>query len=290
MRVRIVTIIGASLALGASTFLGSEARGADYPILRGTHAPSLPPAPAIAPAPLADWNGFYFGGLGGYSAVSFSSSRGPNALVANALRQTTAEADIQASSLLRIPGFSARGMSYGGFFGFNAQFDEAVVGVEFDYMRLGRQGFGADAIGRSRGTSDGYITNVSLTGRSEARLDDLITMRLRAGYAMGNFMPYITGGLAFGYGSVRNSATAIVSGVDADPLSAPALPSYTFNSGELTEFRRRSAMAGVVVGAGVEALFGGLLLRAEYLHTRLQAQGGTDIQINQARAGVGVKF
>jgi opacity protein-like surface antigen len=274
----------------AAAMLAGPALAADYPVLRGTHAPSLPPPPVIENAPVADWNGLYFGGLAGYSIESFQNNRGPNALIANFSRSTVAEAELQASSLVSVPDFSSRGVAFGGFLGYNMQFDDALIGFEADYTRIGRGGSATDTIGRSRGTSDGYITSVNLTGRTEARLNDLFSLRLRAGYVMGSVMLYATGGVAFGLGNQASSAVAQISGVDADPLSAPVLPPYSANSGTLTSSRRNAIFTGYTGGLGAEALLGGLLLRGEYLYTRLVTPSSSAIDINQVRVGAGVKF
>jgi opacity protein-like surface antigen len=274
----------------AAAMMAGPALAADYPVLRGTHAPSLPPAPVIESAPAVDWNGFYFGGLAGYSMESFQNNRGSNALIANFSRSTVAEAEMQASSLVSVPNFSSRGVTFGGFLGYNMQFDDALIGFEADYTRIGRGGSTTDAIGRSRGTSDGYVTSVSLNGRTEARLNDLFSLRLRAGYVMGSVMLYATGGVAFGLGNQSNSAIAQISGVDADPLTDPALAPYLVNSGVMTSSRRNAVFTGYTGGLGAEALFGGLLLRGEYLYTRLVTPSSSAIDINQVRVGAGVKF
>lgn len=266
------------------------ALAADYPILRGTSSPSLPPAPMIQ-EDASPWEGFYFGGLAGHSSVNFNPSTGAADLARQgALRNTTVEAEFQASRLLQPSQFSGRGMNYGAFLGYNMQFGEALIGFEADYMRMNQRGSSSNTIGRSFTTSSGYIESVNLTGTSEAHLKDLVTLRVRAGYVMGNIMPYLTGGLAMGYGRVANTAIVNHSGVDADPASAPVLPPFNVNSGLLTDTRKNAFMMGFSGGAGVEAMFGGLILRGEYLFSRLQAQGGVVIDVNQGRIGVGVKF
>lgn len=278
-------------AVAAFAFAGVlPAFAADYPILRGTSSPSLPPAPMIQ-EDASPWEGFYLGGLAGFSSVNFDPRTGAADLARRgALRNTAVETEFQASRLLQPGQFSARGMNYGAFLGYNMQFGEAVIGFEADYMRIGKRSSSSDTIGRSFTTKAGYIESVNLTGTSEARLNDLVTLRLRTGYAMGNVMPYLTGGLAMGFGRVINEATVTRSGVDADPTQAPVLPSFSFNSGLLSETRKNAFMAGFTVGGGVEAMLGGLIVRGEYLFTRVAAQGGVVIDVNQARVGAGVKF
>ncbi|MFY8038482.1 MAG: outer membrane protein [Bosea sp. (in: a-proteobacteria)] len=284
MRIRLVAVAALGFAASLPAF------AADYPVLRGTSSPSLPPPPMIQEEP-TQWDGFYMGGLAGYSSVIFDPRTGAaDVALGGALRSTAVENEFAASRLLQPSQFSTRGINFGAFLGYNMQFGEAVIGFEVDYMRFGKGGSSTNSIGRSFTTSVGYIENVSLTGGTTAKLNDLVTMRLRTGYAMGNIMPYMTGGLALGYGTVNNTALVNHSGTDADPLAAPALPPFNVNSGTLGNHRRNAFMAGFTVGGGVEAMLGGLIVRGEYLFNRVAAQGGVVIDVNQGRVGAGVKF
>jgi hypothetical protein len=288
MRIRLLAVAAVTVGPALAGFLPAAA--ADYPVLRGTSSPSLPPAPMIHEEPSA-WDGVYFGGFAGQTAVNFNPSTGAADLARQgALRNTAVENEFQASRLLQPSQFSARAVSYGAFLGYNMQFGEAVISFEADYMRFGKGGSSSNSIGRTFTTSAGYIESVSLTGTNEARLNDLVTMRLRTGYAMGSIMPYLTAGVALGYGTITNTAQVIHSGIDADPTAAPSLPSFNVNSGILTETRKNAFMAGFTVGGGVEAMLGGLIVRGEYLFSRVAAQGGVVLDVNQARVGAGVKF
>jgi hypothetical protein len=281
-------------AVAAFAFAGVlPAFAADYPILRGTSSPSLPPAPMIQ-EDASPWEGFYLGGLAGFSSVNFNPTRTGAADLElarrRALRGTPVETEFQASRPLQPGQLSARGMNYGAFLGYNMQFGEAVIGFEADYMHIGKRSSSSDKIGPRFTTEAGYKNTYELTGTSEARLNDLVTLRLRTGYAMGNVMPYLTGGLAMGFGRVTNIAQVIHTGVDADPTQAPDLPSFTIDTPRRSETRKNAFMMGFSAGAGVEAMFGGLIVRGEYLFTRVAAQGGVVIDVNQARVGAGVKF
>ena len=286
-------------AVAAFAFAGVlPAFAADYPILRGTSSPSLPPAPMIQ-EDASPWEGFYLGGLAGFSSVNFDPRTGAADLARRrALRGTAVENEFQASRALQPSQFSGRGTTFGGFLGYNMQFGEAVLGFEADYMRMNQGGMRSDPSIRTYTTSTGYRETVELDGTTTARLDDLVTLRLRTGYAMGNVMPYLTGGLAMGFGRVTNTVRVSHSGVDADPTQAPVLPPFGFVpdtsrpivQGPFSNARKNAFMMGFSAGAGVEAMFGGLIVRGEYLFTRVAAQGGVVIDVNQARVGAGVKF
>lgn len=289
MRIRHVIAAGTAALLASALAAGPAAQAADYPVLRGSQIEDVPPAPDFSSGS-SNWTGFYFGGFAGYTDTNFDPGRGAANLVANHLRSTTVEAEMQASGLLNMPTFSKRSATFGAFAGYNYQIGDVVVGLEADYTRHDAKGESFDSIGRSRTLSDGYDTSVFLTGRTSAELKDVGTLRVRAGYVMGSFMPFITGGLAIGNGSVTSSATVATAGVDADPTDDRFLQSYSSASGLLISSRKNSTMLGGTVGGGVEALFGGLLLRAEAQYIRMEAQGNVVVEATTARVGAGVKF
>ncbi len=294
MRTRQIIAMGkASLAtalVACALCAATAATAADYPVLRGSQIDDAPPPPSDFGSGSTNWTGFYFGGYAGYSDTNFDVGRGAANIVANYLRSTTVESEMQASSLLNMPNFSKRSSTFGGFAGYNLQFGDVVLGLEADYTRYGAKGSSSDAIGRSRTLSDGYATSVSLTGETQAELTDVGTLRMRAGYAMGSFMPFITGGLAVGNGTVTSRATVRVVGVDADPSDDNVLQSYSSASGLLVSSRKNSTMLGGTVGAGIDAIFGGLLLRAEVQYVRMEAQGNVVVETTTARVGAGIKF
>lgn len=280
-----------TFALAALAAAGTlPALAADYPVLRGTTSPTLPPIPELAPLPAADWNGYYIGGLASMGSFAIDPRTGSSDLAARVLRNTTIETQYNASRLIQPAPFSLRGAMFGGFAGYNAQFEEAVVGLEVDYLRFGKAGSSTDTIARQFPNSGNFVESVNMTGGNTTRIDHLVTLRARAGYAMGNIMPFVTGGLALGHGTVSNFVTITAQGQAPDPTQPPSSVPYLVNYPTVSSTRTNAFMMGFTGGAGVEAMFGGLILRGEYLFTRLQAQGGAIIDINQARVGAGVKF
>jgi outer membrane immunogenic protein len=267
MRLACLTVLAAALS--------APATAADFGMLRGTSSPSLPPPPLMEVTPPASWDGFYIGGLAGYSSTEFTGARGPNDLVARNLRATQ-EIQNGAGELLSIPSFGARGAAFGAFAGYQMAFGEALMGVEVDYMSINRGGSASDVVARNIAGN----TN-TLTGSVQARMIDMATFRARFGYVMGSFMPYVTGGVAFGRGNALSTANVFTVGANN---------SFTYNSGLLVDQRSSTTMAGFTAGAGVEAMLGGLLVRGEYLYARLRGQGGLTTEVNQYRLGAGVKF
>lgn len=280
----------------------------DYDYLRG--ADFDPP-----PAPVIDWSGFYIGGHGGWSTHSLGYGNTAQPIVASYLRQTVAEAELSASTLLSTP-TSKRvfGASYGAYAGFNAQFDDIVLGIEVDYTHFGLGGGVSDAIGRYKTTSDGYNTLVNLTSNSSTKVTDYASLRARAGYAFGNVLPYVTGGLAVGSAQITDRVTIQNAGYDQATyksnlaLAAGATPAYVNRYGYsffdptnpgtavlaspyVYNRTKTKTVAGIAAGAGIEyAITPNVLLRAEYQYVLFNSFDGHKANINTFRGGAAVKF
>ncbi len=154
-----------------------------------------------------------------------------------------------------------------------------VVGIEGDVISINRRAGATDTVDRIVSGAG----RLAQFGSSETRLQYVYSLRARAGYAMGNFMPYVTGGFAFGHGTTSSSVT--LTPYDSSNTAVLSGWPQTFTGRKANEM-----LAGFTVGAGVEAMFGSLILRGEYLYTRLKGQGGPEVEINQGRFGAGVKF
>ncbi|UOK69630.1 MULTISPECIES: outer membrane protein [Ancylobacter] len=138
----------------------------------------------------------------------------------------------------------------GGQIGVNYQFaNNVVVGVEADFQ-------GSDI----KDTYAGY----------ESKMDYFGTVRARLGYAFGNILPYVTGGLAYGHTEVRDN----LFGLSTD-----------------------KTQTGWTVGGGVEyALTNNWTIKGEYLYMDLGEDYydsigyKTGLTANIVRAGVNYKF
>jgi outer membrane immunogenic protein len=151
--------------------------------------------------------------------------------------------------------FNTSGGLFGGQIGYNWQFGQTVLGLETDIQWSGIKGSGACAFG------------------CETKNNWFGTARGRLGYAYDRFLPYVTGGLAYG--------------------NIEANPSFGFTSASTTN-------AGWTVGAGVEfALMQNWTAKVEYLYvnlgdfnTAVSAPGFTNVDFtaNVVRAGVNFRF
>jgi outer membrane immunogenic protein len=196
---------------------------------------AMPVKAPVYEAPYS-WTGFYIGINGG---GGFGHSNWSNALGAN--------------------GFSPNGAVVGGTVGYNYQMGQSVFGLEgdVDWSDI-------------RGTTTGGVC----TGTScETRNQWLATTRGRLGYAFGRFMPYVTGGAAFG--DIKASAAGLGS--------------------------QTTTRAGWTVGGGLEASIAGpWSAKVEYLYVDL-GKGDCDaaacglatsasLTSNMVRGGINYRF
>jgi outer membrane immunogenic protein len=158
----------AALAAVAVFGFASVASAADLPV-------KAPPAPVVAP--LYNWTGPYVGIAGGYG-WGHSDQTDPGII----LRLVIINGD---------GSYAVNGGILGGTLGYNWQQGPWVFGVEGDYSW-------ADISGSSNTCGPTPPTPPHSCG---TKLESLGTLRGRIGYAMGatgNWLPYVTGGLAVG--------------------------------------------------------------------------------------------
>jgi len=122
--------------------------------------------------------------------------------------------------------FNLSGALAGGTVGYNYQIGHAVIGAEGDIDWSGMKGSTTSGCAAGCQTSDSWLS----------------TVRARVGYAADRFLPYVTGGAAFG--DIRAST-----------------PGFAGSS---------TTNAGWTVGAGIEfAITGNWTAKAEYLYVNL---------------------
>lgn len=220
------------------------------------------PAP-VAPDAIFSWTGGYIGVHGGYAWGKTHDKNNPAAV----------KKDIEGG----LAGVQA---------GYNWQLDNnLVLGVEGDVS------FGSvNDKWRDDNQYSGYYTEDKVTA--------LGTLRARLGYAAGNFMPYVTGGLAIG-------KTKHTLGCDGDLARTPG---GSCNSDRTREFHtsKSDTSTGYVVGFGGEYAFtNNWTFKAEYLYTDLGKNKVTlidphfpatinarkfDTNFSTVRVGVNYKF
>jgi len=309
------------LSLLVMTAAGT-AQGADldYDYLRGA---DYDPPPAVA---LIDWSGVYFGGHGGYTAGSFAQRKATQSALANYFFARDIESEFNVSGLVSFPGSRGRGASFGAFAGYNLQFGDTVVGLEADYTHTNQTTQSTYSISRAytTTTTGGMYETVNLSGTSKTQIEDYGTIRARAGYAIGAFLPYVTAGFAIGQVQFNDTVAVQNYGYNAPAYAANqalttgapvAVSSHgyaSFNQNypkpyttpigggaqtipaaatNVVANNRVKTIGGIALGFGLEyALTPNILLRGEYQYVNFQSFNGHNAELNTIRGGAAVKF
>ncbi|QWG22568.1 outer membrane beta-barrel protein [Bradyrhizobium sediminis] len=263
------------LLLAAMMFgAASGAEAADLPFLRGSFTDGLTTAKV-------NWQGYYIGAHAGYGSADENFNGSTSNMMAALLADTLVESQMQVSRWnLGLGKASARSSGYGGFAGYNWQWDDVIVGVEASYLH-GKFGGSTNASeGRSQTLSDGFVHNVTAASQAAISITDMATLRARAAYAFGCFLPYAYAGVALGNANITRTVTA-TDVMMPGPIVLPTLTS--------TDAMHNHLIYGYSFGVGVDVnLIGGLFMRGEWEYVRFTSQ--VDTSINTVRAGLGYKF
>src|SRR5689334_20055779 len=103
-----------------------RAFAADLDILRGSES--------VGPSFFTNWTGFYVGGDAGVSGENADFSRATQPSIAYALRHTALENTSHPSELPVLGIADHTVPSYGGFFGYNSQWQDLMLGVEANFQ------------------------------------------------------------------------------------------------------------------------------------------------------------
>jgi outer membrane immunogenic protein len=235
-------------------------------------------APPVVAAPL--WTGFYVGAHAGYSSGSLSGDTVHDLVVPAGNFPIFPFTDPGAVPFRGVArDVNPRGALGGLQAGYNFQSARVVYGLEADISWTGQDAtFASD--GRSRVLTEDYVYNESL----KAQLRYMGTVRGRLGYAFDQWLPYITGGFAWG----RMNADLNWS------LTQLFGPTATFSGSEA------HTLVGWTVGAGFEyALAQQWSAKAEYLYVDLgkatyfsgvQGGGRFGLRDHIGRLGVNYRF
>lgn len=254
------------LVAGFMMIVAHGAHAADPPVLRGSFRE---PPPAVAYRTV--WQGFYAGGQYGYGASSMDF------------------ADLNVTGWPPLGEVTHRASMFGGFAGYNWQWEDVVIGMEGNYMH---GTFSSSALGSSTtitpniGPLPGLDRVVTMTSDGAQTIKDFGSLRVRGGYVAGNFLPYLFAGIGMGRAdTLRNISitgtyvgTTALNGVSGVPRTT-TLSSDTNNQ----------LVYGFAAGGGLDwMVFGGLFVRAEYEYMQFTSTLNTNI--HSIRGGVGYKF
>jgi outer membrane immunogenic protein len=228
------------------------------------------------------WEGFYIGGVMDYTYGTADFSKATQAPVAYSLRSTTVE-QTDVPSNLQVLGTATHTVpGFGGFIGYNFEYltpnAKVIMGFEANYEQMSLSTY-APSSTISRVYPDGNAVTISANGS----MTDLNfgTLRARAGWAMGNFLPYGFAGVALGRANLNISETTTIT--QPSPAATFVFPGTNGTNGEW--------LYGLTVGAGLDvALTPNIFLRGEYEFVEFQQAAGTTIYLNTGRFGAGFKF
>ncbi len=195
------------------------------------------------PAYVADttWTGFYLGVHGGYANGDWDGI----------LAYKGGDAGFNPAHRT----LDANGWLGGAQLGYNKQLGTVVLGAEADISWTGFSGTGTYDTRDYDGGADSVLI---YRKEHDASLDYFGTVRGRVGYAVGNYLPYVTGGLAWGKAKEDILVTFAQgpNGQAFDKVDA---------RGSVKEDH-----VGWTIGAGVEAIVSdGWSVKAEYLRVDL---------------------
>jgi opacity protein-like surface antigen len=263
-------------ALALILMAPAGAIAADMPeLLRGSYTPTY-----------TRWEGFYFGGQAAYLSGGADFGNATQPLVAYILRNTFIEDTFGVSNWTTLGRRDANSTGFGAFIGYNAQWDDVVLGLEANYTKTNWMVSSSDSISRHM---DSGVTRYAATvdASSSIKLIDYTSIRGRAGYVMGHFMPYGMVGLVVGRADIMKSATV------TETETTISTGVVTGGLGPTTDTDNQSGkfIYGYSAGLGLDmALTPNIFVRGEYEYVQFFGLGGLKYYLNTARAAVGLKF
>ncbi|MEO6780773.1 MAG: outer membrane beta-barrel protein [Bradyrhizobium sp.] len=279
--------------------------------MAGAHAADMPDylrGGLAEPTPTRNWDGWYAGGQVGYSSANMDFSQSLVGLTNFIYRDSVLEEPTSQLSALGKANPQATG--FGAFVGRNYQWDDIVVGIEANYNYInGLTGSSTSSIGpleysfppgQFTPLNDTPTFAVTLSGKAAAQIKDAITFRGRAGWATGNFLPYIFGGIAVGRMDIARTVSSITTRRDdistTSPLGVtsivigPTLP-VPSQSTTISEERTNNFVVGWTGGLGMEyVLWNNIFLRGEWEYIKFISIENTAVTMNSLHAGIGYKF
>ena len=319
MRAGSIAALAPVVAMACTLALPQAAQGADY--LRGSQI-EQPVEPPTFSSGRADWSGIYFGGSVGFGTSQFDAAKQSSQLMDQAFHQLLVRP--YGIDLIRLGQQGSDKTTFGGFVGYNFLFGDVVLGAELEYQRAdfttsetrSASRLYSNIIPTTVPTTPatepvGTETVLSVAAHSKNKIEDFAVAKFRAGYVMGNFMPYVTLGAAVG--RIRSDGRAsqqnttyesydrynVVSSVD--PLTGAVTQSRGSYAGRSTFISDRGSSSagapksgyvpGFALGGGVDALLtDNLFLRAEFQRIYFSEYKGVEAIVDTAKVGAALKF
>lgn len=262
----------------------------DLELLRGSQS--------VGPATFPKWSGFYFGVQTSFSSGSADFSSATASLIGYSMRGLTIEDADSVATLPILGDADSKSTGYGGYVGYNTQWQDLVLGLEANYTHSPFTLVATSQPIENHVYAVGSaLVSYYAQGTGSMQITDYGSLRARAGWVVGgNFMPYGFAGLAVGKGSY--SVTSLAFGQQSSPPS-PALPflpctpspgaciDYAFPNGS----SGNSFLYGFSVGGGMDiAVTPNIFVRGEFEFIQFAEVSGITATITTARVGAGLKF
>jgi outer membrane immunogenic protein len=278
-------VIGALLVLA----FPAVAAAADLDVLRGAFP--------VGAATFANWSGFYAGGQFGLSDGTGDFRHATQPLVAFNLRETTLEDVVAPSQWQVLNKETQQSESFGGFIGYNTQWQSVILGVEINYSHSPMTIMASETPISRIVTAGSNTYDVTITGTGTMSITDYGSLRARFGWIFNNFLPYGFAGLALGHGTYTVTASDFgeynLSTATAPVVPCtPGTPATCFGFSDSNSTGKASTLLyGFTVGGGVDiALASNFFLRGELEYIQFAEVSGIVASIATARVGAGVKF
>jgi opacity protein-like surface antigen len=232
----------------------------------------------IAPPSGNRWDGFYVGGHVGMSVpgIDFTNnSPQVTALIRGATSATSSPLGTQDST----------SKHFGGFVGYQQQWDGAVVGIEANYNWIDKSLTATNTVSGNFGSPASLLT-YSAAGSVTSNIIDYSTLRLRGGWAAGPFMPYATVGIAVGRMDITRSVLITPAATAGTPAGTVVPAPFTVSENLLNQFGY-----GFAGGVGLDyCIFGNFFARAEYEYVQFPDFHGLNAHMHNVRLGAAYKF
>jgi outer membrane immunogenic protein len=253
----------------------------EVPVLRG--ADNFVPGFAEC---CSRWGGIYAGGQVGAGVASVDFSNVTQTLIAQMLQLTPLQNEAQVSTWQVLGKDDTRSRTWGGFVGYNTTWESAVLGFELNYSRTDFHLAASPAPLSRLVTTSSFTYDLTLNGAARITVNDVATFRGRAGWDVGNFLPYAMIGVAAARANLVRTASAFGTQISSD--IPPVVTPFSFTQ---TQSKENAFLFGWSVGGGVDIMaLPNVFVRAEFEYIALSPYWGLAPTMFNARAGLGYKF
>ena len=253
-----------------ATALNAHAADLGDTFLRGSTVATAPGGPR--------WDGFYVGGDVGMSVPGIDFTNNTPQITA-----LLSGPPITSRSVTALGNQDSTSKHFGGFIGYNTQWDGAVISVEGTYNWIDKSLTATNSISGGFAPPSNTFTGV---GTETARIIDYGTLRVRGGWAAGMFLPYATFGLAVGRMDIMRNVIVTPAATGTTPPGTVVPAPFAVSNNLLNQFGY-----GWAAGLGVDfCLLANLFMRAEYEYVQFPDFQGLNAHLHNVRLGAALKF